>query len=464
MIPDNAKHEEWLTTISNTRLLFNTMSELELMLDNFSIHSNGIKRSFPSPQKMRSAYRDLKAEVALMTDDILDLDDVMRDYQRAWAFFRDNLYRRTNPEQVALELLAFSYPPFIYDEISPKRLRIYQAAEDLDINIPILILLLLKALPGYDSKVGDVADIDQIFARVMKLLRKFAEADSSISVLPAVTRALEDPHKSRISLLYYVTQVLDAYQSWANNTALYNTSNMVKSAQVPLDIEGYWNECDGKLLSTNFWQIEACQNEGCYFITRWHKDADHKLTGIRFTMFITQASDGQLSYYWLHPQAIEHRIKGIPYSDQDQVWYLSPSLDNHPDKIPLHRAIYSGVWTTDIALTRCVDPDVVAQYDRWLNGACEIVKTFEHLEYKFYLTIYAITPTHIYVESENQGEFYKIPKDACEGFDHTVITDNVGLMFMNKKVYIAFDELLLYIPTSKKSLQKYGIERVNKID
>ena len=38
------KYEEWLTTIANTRLLFNTVEEMENYLDNHSIHSNGIKR------------------------------------------------------------------------------------------------------------------------------------------------------------------------------------------------------------------------------------------------------------------------------------------------------------------------------------------------------------------------------------------------------------------------------------
>ena len=42
------------------------MDEIEAMLDNHSIHSNGIKRSFNTPQKMRSAFRDLKVEAYLL--------------------------------------------------------------------------------------------------------------------------------------------------------------------------------------------------------------------------------------------------------------------------------------------------------------------------------------------------------------------------------------------------------------
>lgn len=53
-------YEEWLTAIANTRLLFNTMAELEDWLDNHSLHNNGVKRSFKSVQRMRAvniAYR-----------------------------------------------------------------------------------------------------------------------------------------------------------------------------------------------------------------------------------------------------------------------------------------------------------------------------------------------------------------------------------------------------------------------
>ena len=74
MKEETAKYEEYLTIIANTRLIYNTMEELENKLDNYSIHNNGIKRCFTTLQKMRSAYRDLKVEVELMTDGIVNLD------------------------------------------------------------------------------------------------------------------------------------------------------------------------------------------------------------------------------------------------------------------------------------------------------------------------------------------------------------------------------------------------------
>ena len=43
------------------------------------------------------------------------------------------------------------------------------------------------------------------------------------------------------------------------------------------------------------------------------------------------------------------------------------------------------------------------------------------------------------------------------------LNDNVGLMTMNNSTFIVFDELSLYIPTTKNELRKYGIEKVNYI-
>ena len=87
---DAGKYEEWLTTIANTRLIYNTMDELETMMDNHSIHNNGMRRCFSSPQKLRAAFRDLKVEVGLMTDDTLHLDTLLKHYQRAWSFYQEH--------------------------------------------------------------------------------------------------------------------------------------------------------------------------------------------------------------------------------------------------------------------------------------------------------------------------------------------------------------------------------------
>lgn len=463
MIQEPTKYEEWLTTIANTRLIYNTMDELETMLDNRSIHSNGMKRCFNTGQKLRAAYRDLKVEVELMTDGMLNLDHVLLQYQRAWTFFRENLYRRANPEQVALEMLSYCYPPFIRGD-GAKKAAIYQQVAEQDISVPFLILMLMKVIPGYDSKDGDVIDFPTQYERVMKLLEEFTGSSSLYTQLPAITKAREEQRKSRLMILYHVTQILDIHESYANDANIYDAVDSIKEIRRNPDIVGFWNECGGKLLYTDFWQIEDAIEYGTYFMTHWHKDAENRLTGIRYTLFIVEDAAGRLIYYFLHPEAIKHRMKGLPYGDSDQVWYQTECLDEKPIIIPLQRLIFSAVWPQKISLTRCTDDAVLTQYDRWLNHDCEIVRPYQHLEYEFQPNIYAITRTHIYIPSENEGEYFKVPTSAHEGLDRIQLTDNVGTLQMNGKTYLAFDELMLYIGTTKKDLDRYQIERVSHID
>ena len=457
-------YEEWLTTIANTRLVFNTMEELEQFFDNRSIHNNGIKRCFVTKQKLRSAYRDLKIEVENMTDGIVNLDRVLSHYQKAWYFYRDNLYRRANPEKIAFEILAYCFPPYISEGIGGKKEALFKQIVKQDINVPFLIMMLMKVIPGYDSKDGDVIDMSRQYEQVILLMEKFVGGATYFNLLPIITRAREESHKTRLLLLFYVQQILDTYKSYTDSDNLYDLANDIKESTVNLDIVGFWNECGGKLLYTDFWQIEDALEYGTYFMTHWHKDSENKLTGIKYALFIMEGIDGNLIYYLLHPEAIKHRMKGLQYGDADHVWYQTEMLENTPLELPLQRIMFSGVWPLKINLTRCREDNVISTYEKWMNHDCQIVKPYQHLEYEFHPNLYAVTKTHLYIPSENEGEYFKVPKSSFEGFDRIQITDIVGTMVMNGKTYLAFDEFMLYIIISKSELKKYEIERVNCIE
>ena len=96
--------------------------------------------------------------------------------------------------------------------------------------------------------------------------------------------------------------------------------------------------------------------------------------------------------------------------------------------------------------------------------ACAIERPFEKYEYDFTQSLYAITPTHLYVFYEAKDIFFKVPRTAADGLEQTRLDDNVGILTMNGKHYLAFDEIMLYIPINKKNLQKYKIEKVEWIE
>lgn len=461
---ESEKYIEWLTTIANTRFIYNTMEELETMMDNRSIHSNGIRRCCKTPQKMRSAFRDLKVEVSLKTDSTVSLEQVMTDYKHAWDFFHANLARRSNPKQIAWELLAYCYPPYATDDIEKRKKAIYESAIDNNIKIPYLILMLMKALPGYDSKEGDVTDMAYKYEEIMEFMEEFTKQDPFCNIQPAITQARDEQYKSRLTLLFHVTRVLNLYESFYNPENTYTIADEVKERQVNLNIDGFWNESNGKLIYTDFWQIESALNNGCYFATHWHKDADNRLTGKRFSMFLLKDNGGHLIAYIIHPQAIKRKLSGLPYTDADHTWYAAEMPEDiQPLKLTLIRNITSSVWKKNLNLTRVTDNHAVQTYNKWLKK-CEIYKPYGHLEYCFHPALYAITQSHLYISSENEGEYFKVPRNAGEAFSSIRLDDNVGIMTMGSKSYLVFDELLLYIPIKKSELERYHIQRVSRIE
>jgi len=55
---------------------------------------------------------------------------------------------------------------------------------------------------------------------------------------------------------------------------------------------------------------------------------------------------------------------------------------------------------------------------------------------------------------------YRTPRDAHDGFERIKMGDNVGVLLMDNKAYLAFDELDLYLLIEPKTLEKYGITKV----
>ena len=91
---NNQQYIEWLTTIASVRLVFNSMEDLENLLENHSIHSNGIKRCFQSFHKLRSAFRDLKGEVNQITDDKVSLDKLLMMYKNLESRSKCNIKQK----------------------------------------------------------------------------------------------------------------------------------------------------------------------------------------------------------------------------------------------------------------------------------------------------------------------------------------------------------------------------------
>jgi hypothetical protein len=460
MTEDTKKYEEWLTTIANTRLIYNTMDELETKLDAHSIHSNGIKRCFNSQQRMRAAFRDLKVETSLMTNNQIDLCELLELHKATWEFYRDFHLRRTTSESFVIELMRYVSHPFCRSGVSKRRVELFDEIVKRDVCIPILILMILKVIPGYDSKGGDVTDMNEQYERVMALLDRFVADAPGINVAPAIAVAREEKQKTRLMLIYHVARVIATYQSYANTQNLYNAADDAKHKRVALQMNGYWNECGGKLLNTDFWLFHSNDSDGSFYASHWHKDGNNRLTGVRYCIFFNVANDGRLLAFILHPRYITNAMKGEETEARDKAWYIGEMpRDNAPERLTLERYLPSDVWPAKIELTRVTDEAVAGCYDGWF-GSCRIERPFGNLEYEFHQGISAITKQFIYIPTGNEREYFQVPKSIHEGFDHIKLDDKVGTLEMDGRTYLVFDELMLYIDTNISELKRYGIKVV----
>ena len=459
---EDVNYETLLSTIVNARLIYNTIEEYENKLDIHSLHNNGVRRCFNTNQKLKTAYRFFQVETRNLTHEELDLDEVLFDYSNAWQFYKKNLSRRRNPEELINDLLNYYYPPFRSDSLTTSKKELFDKIVDNDINVPILILLMLKVLPGFDSKDGNLYSISSHYARVLEILETFTKGNIFFSVFPSIIQAREEIHKSRITLIYYTQLILNMYVSYLDSQSLYEQTSLIKQKSIDLDLEGYWNQCSGTLDSTIFWQLEHALNDGTYFVTYWHKDADNRITGIRYTMYLCESADRKLMAYILHPQAVKHRIKGLPYTDKDNVWYkMDMPTKIAPTNLLFERMMSSDFWPNTFNIQRVESNLVIETYDKWLKSCDKYIK-FKEFEYLFIPNLYAATIDALYIPKDDD-HYYKVPRDAYPGLENVQLDDLAGIMTMGSKEYIVFDELLLYIETSKEQLSKYNIEIVDSI-
>ena len=458
---ESEKYESRLTALVNTRLLFNTMDELEEVLGNHAIHSNSIKRCYPTPVRLRAAYRDCKVEVALRTNNILDLDELMADYERTWKFYKEHFSRRKNPETIARNLLQCHFDLILGKEVNAAVGRTIRAIRAENVDMALLTLFLLKALPGYNSKSGDATDIERQFDEVIRFLKDFTAGCGIFDVLPVITLANEETDRTRLMLIYHTNCILDTYDNFLDPMSIALTSNSMKEISADLDIAGIWT--DNK--STDFWKIEETSNMGVYFATCYHREGKSLLSFTRYTLQLIRGADDKLTAYFLHPVAMRHRLAGKPYGDEDNAWYISDYPASHaPDTITLVRSMQSAHWPYSIDLARATDPSRIDRYDYEINAFAKI-DHYEDCRYTFTPSIYAITQDAVYVLDEKDECFYRLPRFTDHEFESLTIDDNVGILEMGTDArYLTIDERLLYIPLTPENLAKYGIEPVTEID
>lgn len=454
-----SKYQEWLRVIASTRLIFNKLEELEDYLDNHSIKANGVLRSYNTEQKARAAFADLCMYVDKMTNDEMDLEQTMKQYEEASKFYQDNLIRRKNHEKVVTDILTY----FSYDSekthISKPMMKILKKMDSQNIEASIVILLVMDAWSTYKSKEGDAKSFVDRYNEVIKLLADFTNTNKYFEQIPAVTAAKYERQKTRIKLLWYVNWIIASYNQLDD---IYDVAEIGNQKRVHLDIDGYWNECGGTDGRTDFWKIEETSVPGSYFVWKYTKKQDGTVEKIRYVME-TYDEGRRLMTYFVHPKATRHLLDGIKYDTGDQCHYVMPMPDDfyNVNEMIMVRKFNYKEWCEKISLTRVTDKKLIKNYEKLLKK-CPIVDKYSEYEYEFYASVYAITQQALYIKDLDTEELYKVPFRFHDSLSKMGLDSKIGILTTNKGKYLAFDELMKYI--SVKKIKKFGIEVVERVE
>lgn len=461
IVSDEPKYLEWLNTIANSRLLFNTIGELEDYLDNHNIHTNGIKRCYNTKQKARAAFADLclyVAETAKMTSN--DFCILLDYYKKTSEFYQKRLSRRKNPDDIIKTILDNYFLNPERRNCSPSMNSIIQESIDNDIDIPILVLLLVRAWGGYKSKDGDIVDLWERYKHTIDLLEDYSEEIGCQMPFPPIVSARNEEYKSRLTLAYHVREIIEKARQFSDPDRIFRSVHNARN--LDMDIEGYWNECGGKAERTDFWQIEKTTDTGLYYAIKFNKIEGGKVERTRYSVDFSEDDFGRVTAMFMHPKAGRHYFDDDDYDESDHCYYKMDMPDDvsNVTELDMIEALNYHGWPKRVVLTKVTEKSIIEYYDKTLNNS-QIINKFKKLETEFTKSLYAITDKHLYIKAMEDGKLYKVPTDIIDSLRLVDMDSRIGLLKVGNTEFIALDDFNVFIPV--KDIKECGIEVVDRI-
>ncbi len=442
---------DYLRIIERTRLLCNSSEELGELVG-FSVGSrNGLAKMGGKSAFLKDA---IFRELAYLVHEkyALDLQRVLDTYMEADRIVEK--YGAILKQEGALySLIRCCYG----DEDAVEDIAVI--ADMLEArHIPIIVLMILGALPRISSKVGDVKDIQKSYKRTFRLLHETVNVNTPLKVLPLLIQIEDDVRRDpsimkRIHLVYALDAVLNAYGNMSTRMRLSQTNKVLEDAMVFPDIEGVWTEDDA---STVFWRFEEIANG--FKLYRYLLNEERK--ELRYIVFFMKFYDSPDSSWVsiLHPKSIEYLLTGKPTPNQ-YVCYMAYELtDGLLSFVPL---IEDASWFHVRKLKRSKYANYVEKLiddDRYTK-----INECREYEYEFVILLSAITNDDVYIDAPD-GRYYKVPKSLHECLESLTINDDAGILRFGNKTYLAFDSCNIYYDVSTpQKLSELGIEIVDTV-
>ena len=312
-----------LSVIASTRLVFNTMNDLQEFMGSNSISSNGIGRSFKNEEELRFAYNYMCKYVKEVSDETYNLDDLLAEYKEASDYYKSDLSRKSDADKERLSriILSENFTQFRNTEIKiPTRYKkLIDHINQHRLNISIIVLLLLNVFNTYDSKKGDVVNMDEKFLRTIKFLEDNIETDYVLNVKPIIQIArMKSTNKTRLSILVYMDKILYSSELFSTDQGRFESSLSDREQYTDAEIEGYWNITKGNM-STDFWKIESGIYTGEYWAYHY-RIVNGQNSFVKYQIILSK-NNNELTAFVTHPKQIKKLIDGVESDESDRMWY-----------------------------------------------------------------------------------------------------------------------------------------------
>jgi len=440
-----------LNAVYRLRLLYNSGEELWKHIGKAGSGNNSFGRVGGKDAFLRRAVfheleREWYDETGIILNGLLDAYA-----QAAKLMERYNPLHEDEEEGVRIECCEQIVNVCIFDdEITDKqdakmRELLLRLQEEDTYCLAVLLLMLLGVLPSsFDTRQGDAKQMKGKYEQVYNFFLRICHRNILFVQTPRMTlfhKALKDSEEklTRIRLVKFTADVLCNLSILASAEQIAENGRRVQWDQLYPNLDGYWLSEQHSEQCPDYWRVEelATSYQFCHY---FQKEGEvGKLHQQEFT--VSFYSNGEDYACVQHPRSVLQWLNNEKLSKDDITYpHFVFWGGDKPTKIAFESFMMDVSWFRPVQLVRAKE-DWVSPVEKDF----EVIDDYEEYSYSFYLGLEAITPTHILVKDEG-GESHHVPLSKYEGLRSCTLDDPIGIITFRDKRYIAFDNLMLYIP------------------
>lgn len=466
-----------LAIIANCRLLFNTKEALGSYIG-FSLKGNSISKIRSTFQR-KAIYAQLTHEFDEAFGNAGALNDVVTHYDRASRFYADTFksFLRGHERERLMRLLDYRYGKAELSDDERERAvwsAIYNKVEDKErVNVPLLLLLSLHIIPTSLSREGDVEDLEGDAMRLAAFLEDFCVQHSHFTSFPIIQEMVSELRDSKDSegislycrahLIAETTEIMERYKSLRTPAGTQQVIEAITLSDKLLDLEGYWQKEQEP--GTEFWQVTHTDNNNFFL---FHCQYNSQERSVHFTRYYLAFYNDRRTCAVFAPEFTKETIEtGRMNMDLSALYdaTMEDDIDDDacPSRITFQKIVGNEHFLPALSLVRVEDNDTTEQLNTiwnqwtWIDNSPDAFYTFR-------ASITAITHTHLYLQFD--GGYFKIPYDKNPEFENPGLNDKIGIVSLNNKRYIAYDERGVYLNATdvQRLKDERGIEVIAKLE